>query len=99
LFFTRGAVGFLPSRLLPHIVSGAEPLCLRIIFHTTSFQPAHEKTQPYTAMRFHGMAELFCSLIDHFPTLSLSIWKAPVPLTGFSFAQPPTGREYAGRIG
>ena len=65
-FFTGGTVGCLPSRLLPHIVSGAEPLCLRIILHTTSFQPAHEKTQPYAAMRFHGMAELFCSIITFY---------------------------------
>lgn len=48
------------------IVSGAKPLCLRIIFHTTSFQPAHEKTQPYAAMRFHGMVELFCSIITFY---------------------------------
>ena len=35
-------------------------------FHTTSFQPAHEKTQPYAAIRFHRMAELFCSIITFY---------------------------------
>ena len=48
-------------------------------------------------MRFHGMAGLLCFLKNHFHLSLFSTNKNASTLTGFSFAQPPTGREYAGR--
>ena len=47
-------------------------------------------------MHFHGMAA-FLQFLETLISFSMAIfYKNASTHTGFSFAQPPTGREYAG---
>lgn len=58
-----------------------------------------EKHNRLLFMRFHGIAELIC-VLKTLPFVTIfNLIKYASTLTGFSFAQPPTGREYAGRTG
>ena len=73
-----------------------------------SSQPMEKHNRPLF-MRFHGMAVIilrqskhsgfYCPDYPHHIFLNRIFLKMPVPITGFSFTQPPTGREYAGRTG
>ena len=73
------------------MVSGAKPLCLRIIFPTTSFPTSPWKCINHFFIHFHGMAALFCSFYVHILLscfLLLSFFNVPVPLRDFDLPSP-----------